>query len=178
MSPTYVDHLLDITNFAKLLNSTREDTKLDPMDYSEFVFLRLHALLHTAPLGLRRPIHPLDNLVQLTLVAIMTTLLPEYGQNQAKYELLSNHLRHALRGYVVPSNYNHKLFLWALFVGYSTVLEDNDHVWLTPVVAELSMRLELHSWPDVHGVLCQYAWIEVFYNKLGIRLWSVTTHSN
>ncbi|KAF1946938.1 hypothetical protein EJ02DRAFT_430485 [Clathrospora elynae] len=171
ISPLILDLLLDIASFTKSLNDTREDTKLDPMDYADAVAVRLHRLLHFAPLGHQRTLDPLNNLVHLSLVAIMTTLMPEYGHNQTKYDLLSSLLRRAIQNYAATLERNNAVFLWALFVGNATVLDDSESSWLTPLVAETCTCSNLHAWVDVRWMLRQYGWICVFYDKSGKKVW-------
>ncbi|KAF2690952.1 hypothetical protein K458DRAFT_326926 [Lentithecium fluviatile CBS 122367] len=173
LSSDVLDHLLDITNFTKLLNNARKDTKLNPLDYAESVFLRLHRLLPFAPLGPWRPIDPLDNLVHLSLLAIMTTLMPEYGHNQARYNLLCIHLQRALHSYAAATVQNKRLLLWALFVGRATILKDSDQRWLAERVGEVCVDLNLLNWVDACESLCEYAWICVLYDKRAMKLWNM-----
>ena len=178
VSPEVLDLLLDIANLTQLFNNTREEAKQDPLDYSELVLLHLHRLLDFAPLGHQGSVNPLDDIVHLSLVAIMTTLLPEYGHNQARYDLLSSRLRCALQSYATTTRYNDQLLLWALFVGHATVLDDSDYRWLAPLVGEISVHSNLHSWADVRAMLCERAWICVLYDKKGTRLWRESSRGN
>lgn len=166
---------MDMLNFTNLLNNTCENAKLDPFEYSDSVSLRLHRLLDFAPLGHRRPPDPLDDLVHLTLCAIMTTLMPEYGHNQARYDLLSEHIRRALHNYAAMTRRNDQLFLWALYVGNATVLKPNDDRWLTTLASESFRRSNLKAWSDIRWMLCQCGWICVFYDKMGTKLWGKIT---
>jgi hypothetical protein len=145
---------------------------LEPMDYSNTVCIRLHRLLHFAPLGQQRPIDPLDDMVHLCLVAIMTTLMPEYGHNQAKHNLLSELLRRALQRYAGVPGRNEELLLWAIFVAHATVLDDSDTDWMTLLVHKACELLVLREWTELRLVFCQHAWICVFYDKSGKNLWN------
>lgn len=175
VNPELLTLWLDIVDFSKLLNSTCEKTKMDPMDYSESVFLRFQPLVDFAPLRHERPAAALDNLVHLTLCAIMTTLMPEYGRNQSRYDLLAERLLSALQCYATATARKDGLFLWALFVGLVTVLNYDDHDWVAVLAGELCSRLELHAWVDVHDILCQHGWICVLGDKLGMKLWVTVT---
>lgn len=115
---------------------------------------------------------PLDNLFHLSLVAVMSTLMPEYGRNTARYLLLANELQGALRTYAQVAQRNDEIILWALFIGYITVLPGSDHVWVLPLAIETCAELGLRSWEDVRGVLSRYAWIGILYDKAGTKLWN------
>jgi hypothetical protein len=171
LSSPLLDLLLDITQITRKLNDTCATNKLEPMDYSDAVCVRLHRLLHFAPLAQQRLVDPLDDLVHLCLVAIMTTLMPEYGHNQAKYTLLSKLLNHALQQYAVVPGRNKELLIWAIFVSHATVLGDSDTQWMTLLVLETFERLGLRGWTELRLLLCQHAWICVCYDKSGEKLW-------
>ena len=173
INPEIIILLLSITEFSQLLNETKQGVKLDPMDYAESVIIRLHRLLHLAPLGSQRLVEPLDKLVHVSLIATMTTLLPEYGHNLARYHLLAEELRRALQTYAAPAEHNDRVFLWAVFVSFATFLDCNDHGWLAVMARDICVRLGLHSWADVRSILCQYAWIHVLYNTPGLKLWNM-----
>jgi hypothetical protein len=121
---------------------------------------------------MRHRLGPLDNLFHLSLVAIMSTLMPEYGHNSARYLLLADELQEALRMYSQVAGRLDEIMLWALFIGYVTILPGSDRAWLLPSAIETCARLGLRSWEDVRGVLCRYAWIGVLYNKAGLKLWN------
>jgi hypothetical protein len=142
--------LKSISAFTDYLNTTHK--RLDPHDYSDAVCIRLHHLLDYVPLD-SPATEPLSKLVHLTLVSVMTTLLPEYGHNQARYEVLADRLRGSLR------------------VGYATILTDKkDERWLISLSFRIYQRLGIHGWIDTHSILCRYGWIHSFYDKAGLKL--------
>jgi hypothetical protein len=167
IDPVLQTLLVSISSLTHYLNTTH--IKLDPLDYSDAVCLHLHRLLDYAPLN-SLPTSPLNDLVHSTLVTIMTTLMPEYGHNQARYDLLATRLQDALqptlKGYVEC-----EVLLWAVFVGYATILRNNkDEEKLASLGIELCMRLNVYDWTDVLKLLCRYAWTHAFYDKAGLRL--------
>jgi hypothetical protein len=169
-------YLANISSFTSCLHKLNTDpsAKLDPYDYSDAICIRLHRLIDYAPLAppYQQKLESPENVVHLTLVAVLTTLLPEYGVNQARYDLLASQMGEALRRYAGMSDSNPRVLLWALFVGYVTVLPASDHVWLVPLATAVCARLGMATWTFVHEVLCQYAWIGVFYDSAGLKLWS------
>ncbi|OAK98702.1 hypothetical protein IQ06DRAFT_378573 [Phaeosphaeriaceae sp. SRC1lsM3a] len=174
VDPTLLQLLTSINDFTNFLNSTTDKTKLDPLDYSDAVCFLLHRLLAYAPIS---PLHrhhlpQLDNLIHLTLVTVMTTLLPEYGHNQARYDLLTNQLRETLQTMRAPETAKEQaVLLWAVFVAYVTILDDmEDEAMLNRMAVENSETLKLHYWDDLKRLLCSFGWIGVLYDKAGSRL--------
>jgi hypothetical protein len=173
LDPVLRAHCESITYFTEHLNTNA--AKLDPLDYSDAVCMRLHRLLTYVPLGKDRDrrLSPLDNLVHLTLVTIMTTLMPEYGCNQARYELLGDQLLYAFHVYTATRDINYEALLWALFVGYTTILNGyEDEAWLVALAADVCVQLDLHDWSSIHRVLRGYAWIDVIYDKTALKVLS------
>jgi hypothetical protein len=168
---------VSVTAFTHLLDSTTTtDSKLNHLDYSDAVCLRLHRLLEYAPLAthLRPCLSPLDDLVHLTLVAVITTLMPEYGHNQARYDLLADELRRSLKKYAEIEGSKCKMFLWALFVGNVTVLDGSDRPWLVSTAGTVAAGLHFNTWMEARTLLSTYAWIGVIYDKAGSELWLAT----
>jgi hypothetical protein len=173
LDPVLQKHFSSITHFAHLLNTAADHVKLSPLDYSDAICLRLHHLLDYAPLATQhRPrMGPLDDLVHLALVAVTTTLMPEYGHNQARYCLLVSKLQSALQRHAEQEEPSWELLLWALFVGYATVLDESHKTWLVPLARKVGTSLHLDTWMDVRKLLSTFAWINVFYDKAGMKLW-------
>jgi hypothetical protein len=173
IDPVLLAHFESIGYLMDRLNT--DSSKVDPLDYSDAISLRLHRLLVYAPLSpdRRSDLAPLDNLVHLTLVAVMTTLMPEYGHNQARYALLGGQMRNALQIYAKEKDRNYEIVLWALFVGYATIISiGRDEAWLVALAADMCGQLTLHDWRSVGGMLRRYAWISIYYDKAGLVLFS------
>ncbi len=178
VSAGLVDLSLGIASFTNILNSRYDGNKLDPLDYSESVVSFLYNLLRFAPLGGPRPNNPLENLVHLTLLAFMTTLLPEYGHNHSMRNLLASHLRLAHDDFPNTDGRNREITLWALFISRVSVLGRGEDRWLLPSLAETCRRLNLHAWPDVCQILCEFAWISPIHEKAGKVLWVAVERQN
>jgi hypothetical protein len=171
LDPVLLAHFASISCFTNYLNTNT--VKVDALDYSDAICIRLHHLLAYTSLSPEHRSHlaSLDSVVHLTLVAIMTTLMPEYGHNQARYELLASQMRVVLQTYATKGDRDCELLLWALFVGYATILNDGgDEAWLIALAADVCGRLDLHDWRTVRGVLRQYAWICAFYDNAGLNM--------
>jgi hypothetical protein len=171
VDPVLRAHFESVGYFVEYLNNNA--ATIDPLDYSDAVCMRLHRLLAYASLSPehRSPLASLDNIVHLTLVAIMTTLMPEYGHHQARYKLLGDQLLGAFRMYAARRVVNREVLLWSLFVGYTTILHgDKDEVWLVELAADMCVQLDLHDWSSIHRVLRRYAWISVIYDNVASKV--------
>lgn len=164
--------LEDIKQMTTILNSISARTKLNPMHYSEAVFSHLHRLLHFAPLGTRRHLSALDDLVHLGLVAVMTTLMPEYGRHPTSNDLLSNMYRCALSRYTACVVTDPRTLLWALFIASITVFRNDAQDWLCSMVSGLCANLNLLTWGEVEVILSQLPWIRDTYSAPAAKLWA------
>ncbi|KAH7085872.1 hypothetical protein BKA63DRAFT_598470 [Paraphoma chrysanthemicola] len=157
--------------------SPTQSPKISPLDYSDLISHQLHRLLSYAPLNpSHRPINALDDLVHLVLVAIMTTLMPEYGHLQARYDLLAGLLRDSIRrlGMGIEGLGYEGVLLWAIFVGKVTVLhreKDENEVCMLELTRKLRLRLKFVTWEETERMLCGYGWICVMYNRAGKKWW-------
>lgn len=170
------DPIMALTFYLDAIQNTPtiRKSKLSPHDYSDAICICLHRLLDYAPLNpkIRPKLSAIDNVVHLSLVAVMTTLMPEYGFNQARYGLLASELGQALQTYAMLATSNNEMCLWALFVGYVTVLPSDVHAWLVPLVTKKYVNLKFQAWVEVREVLRRYAWSSLLYDKAGLNLWN------
>lgn len=164
--------LAEIMKFANTLNCISNNTRFDPMDYSEVVFTYLHRLLDFAPLGNRQHLRELANLVHLSLVAIMATLLPEYGHNQTSHDLLMKKLRWAISNFTACDGSESEVLLWALFVGHVTVFRNDDQDLICSMVSYLHVKMDLLGWDDVEATLSRLPWIRNIYSSSAVKLWT------
>ncbi|KAH8898767.1 hypothetical protein GQ53DRAFT_836819 [Thozetella sp. PMI_491] len=171
MDPKLQTIVFDVIIFSYTLNRRDYNVKLDPSDYHESVTSLLYRLIQFAPLGSPSLSSPLDNLMQLTMLAFMTTLLPEYGLSYFKYDLLASNLRHAHRRSALGKSQDAKDMLWALFVGGISVLADSDDEWLLPSLVEICKQLDLGTWPSVLRILCDCSWVAAVHDARGQAMW-------
>lgn len=173
-------HLHRVKGFVEKLDdiAAGKRHRMDPLDYSDEVCVRLHGLLDYAPLGTEHRVHlgPLEDMVHLTLVAIMTTLMPEYGYGQARYDLLAGQLRKAIRKYSAVENRIQDVLLWAVFVGYATVMKGADEATLQFLSSECGGKSISQHWWGIRSKMCHYAWISVLYDKAGMELENMINH--
>lgn len=163
--------MCEVASLAHTLNEMDQESKIDPLDYSESVFSLLHRLIQLAPLESHRIWDPMNNLLHLTLLASMTTLLPEYGLNVFKYTLLSNKLKRALLDFEATTTRDRKFMIWAIFVGGISVLRTGDNLWLLRLLADHCEHQEPGTWPHVYRVLCEWSWIHALHDAPGRTIW-------
>lgn len=167
--------IFSVVSFASLLNSREREgrTKLDPLTYTETLVSLLYRLIEVAPLGQPRSMSEgvYDDVIQLAMLAFMTTLLPKYGYDDSSC-LLSDRLESAIQDLQVTSadsqDGGSSLILWALFIGGVSVLKLKDHRRL---ILETCERLDLSDWPPVHRQLCVFPWIHTLHDIPGRCLW-------
>ncbi|KAF2029430.1 hypothetical protein EK21DRAFT_67800 [Setomelanomma holmii] len=185
LSPPLHSHFTAIQNLTYTLNtistpfpSFHQPKKIDYLDYSDLISAHLHHLLAYAPLSpTHRQTAPLDDLVHLVLVAIMTTLMPEYGKGQSRYDLLAGMLRDAMKRMALGKS--DEVMMWACFVGWATVLDEvDDEGWMVALARNVCERMDVESWEEVKRVLCGLGWICITYDKPGMRLWDRVSSSN
>lgn len=162
--------MLSVASFGTHLNDreTEGRLKLDPLTYMETLVSLLYRLIAVAPLGQQLPISEglYDDMIHLTMLAFMTTLLPEYG-GDCSSPLLSDRLESVFHNGGIL-NSGSPLLLWALFIGGISVLKRKDHRCL---ILETCERLGLQDWPAVHRQLSRFPWINAVHNVPGRRLW-------
>lgn len=141
---------------------------------AELGFIASHVVLFTCFLNARQheaKSHPLDHLTHLTLVALMTTLLPKYGYKRSGYPLLSDLLRTAIQNFQTVDVQCANLMLWALFTGGISVLDIENRPWLITLSGETCERLHLRSWADVKQRLNNFCWIHLFHDDPAHAFW-------
>ena len=171
-----------VVSFANLLNGREGEgrTKLDPLSYTEMLVSLLYRLIEVALLGQPRSIlggiH--NNVVQLAMLAFMTTLLPKYVHDDSSH-LLFDRLESAIQDLHITSADTQgsglSLLLWTLFIGGVSVLKRKDH---RTMILETCERLDLYDWPAVRRQLCVFPWIHALHDVPGRCLWENAQRSS
>ena len=169
--------MMTMMNFASLLNSNERDsaTRLDPLIYTETIVWLLYRLIEISPLDQHCSAsgNVYDQLACFTMLAFMTTLLPEYGRDDTSYPLLSRKLENTIQNLNITSVYTQHseltLLLWSLLVSGISVLKSTDYRWL---IMEICKRLDLHDWLAVRRQLCRFPWILTVHDISGHGLWN------
>lgn len=165
--------LSDTTAFTTTLNTIDKLSRLDPLDFSEQAFQLIHRLIDFASLQEERPSHPLDDLLQLTLLALMTTALPNYTNEERHYKLLANHSKRAILRYVATLKYDCELLLCAIFVGRLSVFHRDQDDWIVPVLLRVSRQAQIHEWPQVRQILGRYCFVHTLRDTAAMSIWEI-----
>ena len=166
--------LSDITTFTDTLNSINEASKLDPLDFAEQAFSLIHRLILFAPLCGLRLVGGTEDLLQLSLLALMTTALPTYTEDVVRYALLSRELKRALQRYATSKDADLKLLLWAVLAGRVSILNEDDDEWVVPMILKISKQLQIRSWTQFRQILKTYCWIQIVHGARAKALWELT----
>ncbi|KAI2793672.1 hypothetical protein POX_a00256 [Penicillium oxalicum] len=174
--------MLNLLSFSRLLNEveTRQKLKLNPLDYTETLLFLLYRLVEISRLGQpstkRGGLY--GNVTNLTMLAFMTTLLPEYTRDGSSGTLLSDRLGSAIQDLCVIESEslgcNPPLLLWVLLMSGISVLNPQHYHWLLPLIADTCERLKLNNWAVIQQQLGQFPWIFALHEAPGHRLWEET----
>lgn len=166
--------LSDVTTFTDTLNTIDEASRLDPLDFSEQAFSNIHRLIVFAPLRGSRDLKATEDLLQLALLALMTTALPTYTEDVARYELVSPELKRAIQRYSTSQEAHPKLLLWAVFAGRVSILQDSDDEWVVPLVRKTAEDVQIRSWTQLRQILKTYCWIHIVHDVKAKTIWETT----
>ncbi|KAL1591395.1 hypothetical protein SLS60_012008 [Paraconiothyrium brasiliense] len=163
--------LSDVTAFINMLNAINEWSKVDPLDFSEQAFQLIHRLIEFAPLQKASHCRPLEELLQLSLLAIMTTSLPNYTTDDLRYELLAKQLKKAILCYVANTDKDMEVLLWAIFVGRVSILHSDQDDWITPALLQISQQVQIQNWLQIRQILSGYCWIHTLHDGVAMKIW-------
>lgn len=162
--------LSDVKIFTDTLCSIDDTSRLDPIDFSERAFILIHNLIDFAPLQGARSSNATNNLLQLSLLAIMTTALPNYTPDNLRYELLAKLMKGAIEHYFATTIEQCKFLLWSVFAGRVSVLHSDQDTWVIPLLAEIIRRLDIGSWDQLRSILGGYCWVHVTHDRVAIKI--------
>lgn len=176
--------MLEVVCFSRVLNTIGQkgSPRLDPLGFMEIMIWIFYHLLEASRLGQLRSSIPegqLEEVANLSMLAFMTTLLPEYGRapDHSSYPLLCRRLKSAIQDLhstcTLEENREESwlMLLWAMFMGSITVITGSELLELSPWILQASSRLQLYTWPAVHDKLCQFPWIRTLHDSPGLALW-------
>lgn len=171
--------MMTMMSFARSLNSNEGNKamRLDPLTYTEMLVWLLYRSIEISPLGQQcsASADVYNQLACFSMLAFMTTLLPEYGRYDSSYPLLSQKLENIIQNInTTPTYIQHSkltLLLWGILISGISVSKSKDYRWLIMDVCE---QLELHDWLAVRHQLCQFPWINAVHDIPGRYLWNET----
>lgn len=166
---------MDLMLLSTLLNINPE-ARLDPHAFQELVISICYRLLHRSPLAAAETLNGYDSAVQMGLLALMTTVLFQYGHpKRLSYDLLAAKLRAAIKSAADCKTTDSVWLLWLLFVSGTTVLRTTDDHWLFPLIKQSLCSLQLDRWQDVRAELQKFPWISSLHDRAAKHLWQDIT---
>jgi hypothetical protein len=129
------------------------------------------------------PLHPLDDVCQLGLLAFMSTVLNHTCERRSTCStLLSDLLRTCLDRFDDEISYGRankylSLHLWLMFIYAVSAPEYEQccdaNLSVARRIQVLANALALETWEDVTAHLSVYPWVGAFHDKPSKKLWAV-----
>jgi hypothetical protein len=169
--------LLDITNFAQLINiaSAGIRPKLNAQSFHEIILMLGYRLVQISPLSERRPTCGSENAIHLGLMAFIMTFFPGLDGMLGDMPLLYKLARSAAEDTLGNERENQEIILWVLFMGGASIFGQADDVWLVPRTVQTLQALDLHTWEDVYQTLVKLPWVSTVHDKAGETQWHKAT---
>lgn len=161
---------IEVERFARLLNNVKEGRKLCQFQFSQHTNHLIHRLLKTIPLRSCGDLARLDSMLYLGLLALMTTLLNDYGSHRNQYDMLASKLRIAIRYFVPLTEWEEALVLWVSLLAGISILQLNDDGWLLPSLKTRCLSLGLETWEQLILRLGALPWVHSLHGDPGRRL--------
>ncbi|KAJ5116634.1 hypothetical protein N7456_000982 [Penicillium angulare] len=171
--------MLDIFKFSVLLNQAHSNTipKLNPLDFTETIVALLYRLIggvFAMPVMSDKKSN-FHDLLHPTMIAFMSTLLPEYTLDKSGRCTLSSRLEDRLQetyfGSILISDLEASILVWILFISAISVLDAKNNEWLLPLLAGTIDRLQLTSWSQAEQQLKMFPWIDCIHGPPARDLW-------
>jgi len=169
LSSELLDVFLDVATIAYLLNNhDKLKVKMNAYSFQDAAIGISYRLVRIRPLAAQRYTNEVENMLHLALTAFITQLF----LTSTSAPLLPGLLREAAQNYLPQDSESRKILLWVLFIGNSSsVFADIDESWIFPKIADTCLDLGPRTWPDIHGVLSQFPWINLAHDNAGQELW-------
>jgi hypothetical protein len=177
LSPNLGSIVLDALWLADFINLATRKPLMDVYSLADSINSVSYRLIKYRPLLESNPVSDLESAFHLGLSALMTTFFLEYGYTLVTFEILQGQLRDCIE-YLFHNQVSDRsdVILWLLFSGGVSLFTCQDHVWMQDMLSVLRIRLELHSWDEVHGHLSQFPWINAHHDQSGQILWDSLTN--
>jgi hypothetical protein len=157
--------------------------QLSAFQYQNLLVSIIQRLIDYAPLGGKRPPHPLNNACQLGLLAFMSTLLDHTRETGSIYStLLSDLLWASIESFDDEMAYGRvkdypSLHLWLVFI-YAVSAPEQEQSWNanSSIVRRIRIRaneLALATWEGIATHLRVYPWVDAFHSKQSRKLWDI-----
>jgi hypothetical protein len=175
--PKLRDVFVDLMSVSRLFNDDRAFVRLDPYAYQEILISVCYRLLHLHPLLSDGPENHNEKSCYLGLLALVTTLLFQYGRSRRlSYDLLAEKLRNTIESVLSNQLVEETTILWLLFAGGISVFGAPDRAWLIPRIKTLIITLNIDTWRIVRDKIKTLFWIDAAHDKPGKELWEAAVY--
>ncbi|KAF3220783.1 hypothetical protein TWF679_008973 [Orbilia oligospora] len=161
--------MLGASRFINTLKVTNQ--KIAPLVFQEILISTGYRLMYICPLDGPRLLPAADDVCQLALLAMVTTILIRKGYNRLSYPYLAGLFHDSIAKITESSSVCNGFLLWLLFMAGISIFDVKDDAWLQLMLKNQTSLMELESWQSVKIVLTEYPWIEYFHDGPGLELW-------
>jgi Fungal specific transcription factor domain len=117
----------------------------------------------------------LNEALRLALLTFSNTVFLQLRGMKVRFSILSLQLKDALRSQVAWADLRRlkTVSLWILFIAAIAAVNDEDDVWLMPLINELlSETGSFISWHMVRSILKDFIWIDQLHDEDGKAVYS------
>jgi hypothetical protein len=166
--------ILDINTIASYLNQTSRLNKLTPQVYQDLLLDLCYRLLESSPLDGPRPVDPLENAVHIGLTAFVSTFIIFFGRRRRIcFSALSACLSQAIQNQSWTfEDSNQEFLLWLSVISGITIFNQEDRLWLLPMIRHTALMLGIQSWEALQSLLLEYPWVRILHSDASKELWN------
>lgn len=168
------DLWLDSTALARLVNDAAAGRcrKISHWRLHDTLILLGYRVVHGSVLNMPGILGAsLTATMQFGLMAFILTFLRGFDGRVTKSRVLQHFARYSIEGCFDYARQSQMVLLWVIFIASASVLTEADDPWLLPVLSQVSQSLNISSWDDVSGVLCNFPWTNLLHGKTAMSLW-------
>jgi hypothetical protein len=109
-------------------------------------------------------------MLYLGLLALMVTLLNDYGSHHNRYEIIASKLRAAICQFVPLTASEEVFVLWVSLLAGISILQPDDDDWLLPSLETRCRSLGLETWEQLRMNFGELPWVHVLHGGPGRKL--------
>lgn len=162
---------LDMMDFANLLNSRSNRSKLEPGAFQGMIIFSCYRLLRICSINSSATLDPLSRALYLGLLAFLATLLLQNDrQRRLFYVALREQFIAAVDDLDSIQPIDPGSMAWILLIGGIAILDENSMHRLLPKLFACIARLGSSDWDKISLSLDSFPWIGIIHDKPAVRL--------
>jgi hypothetical protein len=170
LDPYLRDILLDVLDIDSVLNDFAGDGHLGLITFQEIMISICSRLIHFHPLKSDKPLSLVEAAYRTGLVMYMMSLFLQHDRRRIMdYPLVTVRLKEVLN---CDQELDDDLALWLMCLGGIWLADDPYRLWLGPMISEFSRTTGIDSWPEVHGRISKFPWINAVHEDQGRLAWT------